>query len=1093
MSEVVNKPKYWRSLNEVENTPEFEQFLHREFPQAASEFPKGVSRRRWLQLMGASVALGAAGCRYEEEEIAAFAHRPVNRVPGETRKFATVLELGGIGYPAMATSYDGRPIRVDGNPIHPDSNGASTLFMQASVLGLYDPDRSRGVKRAGSDGMLESDWQAFGEAVQQWLADPENSDGAGIAVLAQASTSPTRIAQQAALMAKYPKLKWFEYEPLGSKVVTGGTNLAFGKPLRQKLDLSKAAVIVSLDADPLGEEGSALKNARGWAAGRDVDTGKVNRLYAVESQYTSTGLAADNRLPLKSGQIGGFVAALEEEVNSRLELSGGGEVDDSLSKPEKFLMAMAQDLVANRGKSVVLAGSRQPDAVQAIVHRLNVTLGNVSAEGPVSYISVESTASAASGTLADLTRLMNDGGLRAVFVLEGNPIYDAPSDLDFADAYAKVKNRVHLSLYEDETSLASTWHLNLAHGLETWGDARSFDGSWCVAQPLIDPIWSGKSTVELCGWLASGGEVAGDGLVRQTAIAASGALKDETAWKKVVHDGFLANSAATAIEVELGEIALDEPGDAWKTATKESDIKDLELVLTSSDTVYDGRFANSGWLQECPNRITKVTWDNVALFAPSTAKALAVKQDTLVTLSIDGQEVDLPAYIQPGQAQGCVGVALGYGRTEAGVVGGSVSRDVETVGHDTYSFLKSDQGMVRSGLSVKPTDVAYPLAVTQDHHAIDTAGLEAIQNRLGELVREGDWSDYELMMKDESAWLKEHEAGHASSGYDEEHTEHADAEHADAEHADAEHAGEAHDHDENHDHDHDHDHGHDHGHGHHHWPYHHAHFENINLNDGPGYEGARWGMSIDLNKCVGCSVCVVACQAENNIPVVGKDQVSRGREMHWLRVDRYFKGDYDDPEAVTQPVSCHHCENAPCEKVCPVAATVHSDEGLNDMVYNRCIGTRYCGNNCPYKVRRFNYLNYSEAVTFLKYPWADKMTQANRALQNLVKNPEVTIRSRGVMEKCTYCVQRIQNTKIKAKRENREIGPNEITTACQDACATGAIVFGDLENPQSRVAKEQGSVRAYSMLGELNVRPRTKYLARVRNPHPALVSAEASH
>ncbi|MEC7677817.1 MAG: TAT-variant-translocated molybdopterin oxidoreductase, partial [Planctomycetota bacterium] len=751
MSEVVNKPKYWRSLSEVENTPEFEQFLHREFPQAASEFPKGVSRRRWLQLMGASVALGAAGCRYEEEAIAPFAHRPVNRVPGESRKFASVLELGGVGYPAMVTSYDGRPIRVDGNPIHPDSNGASTLYMQASVLGLYDPDRSRGVKVIGSEGMDDSNWQAFGEEVQQWLSDPESPDGAGVAVLAQASTSPARIAQQAALMAKYPKLKWFEYEPCGSAVSTGGTALAFGESLRQNLDLSKASVIVSLDADPLGEDASALKNARGWAKGRDVDSGKVNRLYAVESQYSCTGLSADNRLPLKSSHFGGFVSALEAEVSARLEQDGGGKVDESLPKREKFLAAMAQDLVANRGRSAVVAGSRQPEAVQAMVHRLNVTLGNVSADGPVSYTRVDSTGASASGGLVELTGLMSEGGLRAVLILEGNPVYDAPLDVGFAEAYAKVPNRVHLSLYEDETSLASTWHLNLAHALETWGDARSFDGSWCVAQPMIDPIWSGKSVVEFCGWLAIGSEVGGDALVRQAAVAAAESLKDETAWKKVIHDGFLMNSAATPAEVELGELALEEPGTAWKTATTESDIQDLELVLTPSGTVYDGRFANSGWLQECPDRITKVTWDNVALFAPSTAKALAVKQDTLVTLSIGGQEIELPAFIQPGQAQGCIGVALGYGRTEAGVVGGSVSRDIETVGHDTYKFLKSDEGMVRSGLSVKPTDVSYPLSVTQDHHAIDKVGLEAIHNRVGDLVREGEWSDYELMMNDEAA------------------------------------------------------------------------------------------------------------------------------------------------------------------------------------------------------------------------------------------------------------------------------------------------------------------------------------------------------
>jgi MoCo/4Fe-4S cofactor protein with predicted Tat translocation signal len=1075
MSEVSNKQnKYWRSLNEVEHTPEFEQFLHREFPEAASEFPKGVSRRRWLQLMGASVALGAAGCRYEEEEIAPFAHRPQNRVPGESRKFSSVLELGGVGYPAMVTSYDGRPIKVDGNPSHPDSNGASTVYMQAAVLGLYDPDRSRGVKMLASNGMSESSWQDFGNAVQEWLADPDAQGGAGIAVLAQASSSPARIAQQSALLSQYPEIKWFEYEPLGSSVETGGTQLAFGQPLRQVLDLAKASVIVSLDADPMGEDAAALRNARGWAAGRDVDAGKVNRLYAVESQFTSTGLTADNRLPLKSGQMGGFVAALEAEVNRRMELPEGGEVDGSLTKREKFLAAMAQDLVANRGRSAVVAGARQPEVVQAIVHRLNVTLGNVSESGPVSYVSVAATSARSAGDISDLVQLMSEGGLRAILVLEGNPVYDAPADLGFAEAYAKVPNRVHLSLYEDETSLASTWHLNLAHGLETWGDARSFDGSWCVAQPLIDPIWAGKSVVELLGWLASGAEVFGRDLVRQAAVAASPQLSDDTAWKKVVHDGFLSGSKAAAVAVELRDVELVELGDAWKTATVESDVQDLELVLTSSGTVYDGRFANSSWLQECPDRITKVTWDNVALFAPSTAKALAVKQDTLVTLSLNGQELELPAFIQPGQAQGCIGVALGYGRTAAGVVGGSTALEVPTVGHDTYLFTKHGQGMVMSGLSVKPTDVSYPLSVTQDHHAIDKVGLEAIHQRVGDLVREGDWADYELMQHDEAAWLEKHDSSHGGSSAG----EHGEEGHAAEDHAE----------------DHGHEHKDEHGHEHHHWPYHHAHFENINLNNGPGYDGARWGMSIDLNKCIGCSTCVVACQSENNIPVVGKDQVGRGREMHWLRVDRYFKGDYDDPEVVTQPVACHHCENAPCEQVCPVAATVHSDEGLNDMVYNRCIGTRYCGNNCPYKVRRFNYLNYSEAVTFLKYPWADKMTRANRALQNLVMNPEVTVRSRGVMEKCTYCVQRIQNTKIEAKRENnRPIGPNEITTACQDACPTDAIVFGDLENKQSDVAKEHANVRAYAMLGELNVRPRTKYLARVRNPHPALVVAGAEH
>jgi len=1074
-----NRKNYWRSLDELSGTPEFEQLLHREFPVAASEFPEGVSRRRWLQLMGASLALGAAGCRYQEEVIATFTRRPEGRIPGETRKFATTIESRGVGIPVMAISFDGRPIKLDANAAHPDGVRGSSAELQAAVLDLYDPDRLR----APSSGGAEATWEAFFAAWKQRVADGR-TDGARVAVLAQRSSSPTRIALLGRLREAMPALRYFEYDPISNESVEAGVAAAFGAPYRLKHELSDVKVLVSIDADPLGRDIDGVRNAHRWVKARDVArladdaTFEPARLYAVESQMSPTGMVADHRLPLKSTVIPGFVGELIAAVDAAL---GGQAVEVTGEGPSKVLAAIVDDLVRHAGRGAIVIGGRQAPEVQAAVHALNVRLGNVGPEAPIRPIERTDSASLDGiGSIADLVAAIGSGAIDTLVVLDGNPVYDGPADLKFAEAYAKVETRIHLASIPNETSRASTWQLPETHPLEAWGDAISFDGTYCLAQPLIAPLWGGLSAIELLDRLA-GGERSGEELVREQ-LGAS----DRAAWRRAVHDGFVPGTAATPVAVSVADVSAPAADPRWREESKEQQSSELEVVLLPAATLFDGRHANNGWLQECPDGVTKITWGNAALFAPSTAEKYGVRQNTIVEVKVGETAIELPVHIVPGQARGSIGIALGYGRTEVGVVGGSVSGEIETVGVDAYPLHRTGTRGVLTDVSVRATDRPHELACTQDHHAIDELGLQAINNRVGKLIREGNWSDYRKFVLEPEAWLHEHEhhgSDHShDAGSSHEHPEGAEgAAVAHAEQGDHSEDGHA-------------EGSHEEGHSPH-WPYHHEHFPGFDLNPGPAYDpkDPKWGMAIDLDKCVGCMSCVVACQSENNIPVVGRDQVIRGRLMHWLRVDRYYVGeDYDEPQVMLQPLTCHHCENAPCEQVCPVAATVHSDEGLNDMVYNRCIGTRYCANNCPYKVRRFNYLNYSEAVTFIKYPWADKLDKANRALRNLVMNPEVTIRSRGVMEKCTYCVQRIQNGKIAARREGRSLGPDEITTACQDACTTGAIVFGDLRLAESPAAKGHADSRAYELLGELNVRARTRYLSRVRNPHPALQDAVAT-
>jgi molybdopterin-containing oxidoreductase family iron-sulfur binding subunit len=1013
----VNKT-YWRSLNDLQDKPEFLEILHREFPQAAAEYPDGISRRRWLQLMGASLALGGlSGCRWEREVIAPELSRNPNRIPGVPVLYATAREHGGIGEALLLTSYDGRPTKVEGNAEHPASRGATTQFAQASILELYDPDRLDGVKHR-TDGKTDSKtWDDFDSNVKPLLE--RSGDGGSVAFLTDASSSPSLVEMKKRFSAKYPGAKWFEFESLSRDNEVLGSMEAFGQPARTHLKLADADVIVTLDSDLLRSHPDSLSLTRDWAARRDPDHAKgMNRLYAFESQFSITGANADHRLPVRSSEIAGVLATLEMLVEEGLGSSES--ILARLSKEEspgmKSILAAAHDLVTHQGTSVVSIGPSQPAALQARVHRLNAKLQNVGK----TVIYTEEPASGRQGhveSLKALVEAMNGKRIGTLFVIGGNPAYTAPADIDFVAAMKNVDHSIRLASYDDETAALCEWVLPMAHPYESWGDTRTYDGTVTLIQPLIEPLHGGRTSIELLAGLLGdvapevSSEVAkslGERIVRRTSQAWVGS--DEAKWKKSLHDGFFEGSGFPAVnltvkpEVKAGEEKL---GGASPANGQ------LEIVFAESSHTYDGRFANNGWLMETPDFITKMTWENVAVLSPKTAKDLGVEDATKVVLSHGGKSIELAAYILPGQAYGSVGVQLGFGRRMAGVVGGYVMADLPSVGVDVSPLRSSGAMAFSTGAEVKPLGTKVRFATTQDHFSIDALGDEEIQRRSQELIREANLDEYKA---------------------------HPDF---------AQHVV-------------------------HHPPL--LSLWKLTL-AGPH----RWGMSIDLAKCTGCNACVTACQSENNIPIVGKEQVTRSREMHWIRIDRYFRGDKENPEVVCQPLTCQQCENAPCEQVCPVAATVHSDDGLNDMVYNRCIGTRYCANNCPYKVRRFNYLHYTG--------YLDKAKEGNEILRRMMMNPEVTVRTRGVMEKCTYCVQRISAVKIKAKNAQRAIVDGEVRSACQQVCPADAIVFGDLADPESRVSKLQAGKRSYALLGEINTQPRTQYLARIRNPHPALAVA----
>lgn len=1013
-----NSPRYWRTLDELADTPEFREWIAKEFPHGVAL--EGLSRRRWLQLMAASFTLaGLAGCRWEKTEIAPFVHRPVGRIPGKPERFATAMDLSGEVTGLVATCVDGRPIKLEGNPIHPTSLGGTDSFAQAAVLQLYDPDRSRDVV-ARSDGQwVVRSWEDFTAALRQRITATPN--GENWVFVTSATSSPTVRRLRKLLEQRWPKAQWFTYEPVHDDFVRRGTRNVFGVEARPVYRLDQARVILALDADLFFESAGHVRAARDFAATRDGNPDRMSRLYAVETRWTLTGSSADHRLPLPPGEISAFVAALETCL---ARLAAGESLPDIGSTSDQspraqyraaFLKAVAEDLWQHRGRSAVAAGTWLAPEVHAAVARINRMLENLG--GPVLYIPVSDPMLARSAeSLQAFHELLASGNVQNILFADTNPVYSAPAAMKLHQLVERVPFSVHLGLYADETALSCRWHVPMAHFLETWGDAETWDGTYTVMQPMIAPLWGGKSLIELLGLFLDPRKSAQDWV--QETFQTRYPHTQGSDWERCLAQGLFRDGTGQVNSLtELADSAKKEsfPDAVERFVAGDKPTEDAVSVLLTADySVYDGRFANNAWLQEWPDPVTRLTWGNAAVMGVETARGLDCKDGSVIRLEVNGAALVLPVVVVPGIPPQTVIVSLGYGRTAAGHVGGLATENIPSVGVNTYALRSHASQFVFSSVKVTKLPDSQPLASVQDHHLIDRIGLQGRVERLGELVREVTLQRL----------TDPHEPYSA-----EEVVHHPPLESL--------------------------------------WPEH-------------AYEGHRWGMAVDLSKCIGCGACVVACQAENNIPVVGPAQVMRSREMHWIRIDRYFTGAPENPRTVHQPVMCQQCELAPCEQVCPVAATVHSHEGLNDMVYNRCIGTRYCANNCPYKVRRFNYFYYHK-----------DLDNPRNEVQKMVYNPEVTIRSRGVMEKCTYCVQRIQNAKIEAKNERRPLKDGEIQTACQQVCPAQAIVFGDLADPKSAVAQLHHSNRAYGMLAELNVKPRTKYLARVRNPHPALQAMES--
>ncbi len=1114
----MNKPQTHKidliNAEKLQDNAGFQQALDRDFGTATEGFSDGgddgVSRRRWLQIMGASLALGGTvGCRFEEETIAPFAFRPQNRVPGVPEKFASMTEVDGVAQPVLATCYDGRPIKLDGNPDHADSLGASTAFTQGRVLELYDPDRLRGPMTA-ADGKFSESTKSDVDRAAQFLSATSLSN---VAVLAGPTSSPSMLA----LKKKFEGQggQWFTFAPVADDNQRAGTKQAFGQVLRPHYHLDKADVIVSLDADILGLHPATVVNSQRFAKGRDADNGKMSRLYVVESAYSTTGASADHRMSLPTSKIASFAASLADSV---AKAEKGGKVE-LLPYRERVLAAMAQDLVDHPGKSLVVVGESQPPEVHAIAHSLNERLGNhgktVTFTQPV-----DADRPGMLGSIEDFAGKIKSGAIKSVVIVGGNPVYSAPVELGLDSLLKSVTTSIHLTNYANETSACCNYLTNLADELAVWNDAIAYDGSVCVGQPLIRPLFDGRTAGEyLATWM--GDENATSLSLVQTASGLSG---DE--WQQAVHDGFVADSAAEPVAVTMAEFTPPAADGRWLENNWTKD-KPVEVMFCTSRSVYDGRHANNAWMQELPDFFTKISWDNVATMSPRTAREFGFAhrstQGKILTLIVGDNEVKLPIAIQPGQAFGTIGLEIGYGRTLAGRVGGHVLNGVKPVGADVGPLRTIDNWNFSTDVEAIDSAGTYRLAVVQEPWEIDVTGRDEIQNRMfrnkdkkesdrSALIREGSFESYQQFLSHQET--DSHTASkpkttalpiinNVSFVVDEDTQKKADEEHGD---------------------------DHSHGHESHSWPEaFHLHHQNVDITPGAREDyrwdkttGAAWGMSIDLNKCTGCNACVIACQSENNIPVVGKSEVAKGREMAWIRIDRYFTGDdLNNPDEIfNQPIACVHCENAPCETVCPVNATTHGKEGTNDIAYNRCIGTRYCANNCPYKVRRFNFFDYAPSKfnggldpNYTSRQVAEKFDETageDRTFnQNLIPprlrkkldeiskmkfNPDVTVRSRGVIEKCTYCIQRVnaarQDVKVQGIwSEKDQVGPipdGFFEVACQQACPTDAIAFGDILDPNSRVTSERDSHRTYALLGYLNTRPRTTHMMRVRNPNPAI-------
>jgi MoCo/4Fe-4S cofactor protein with predicted Tat translocation signal len=965
---ATDLPALWRSLDELAQDGAQPAWAD-ELPARLAEM-LALDRRAFLKLMGASLALaGIGGCsRQPLEDILPYAHTPPPLAPAQPLYFATSADICGAATGLLVQSTMGRPTKIEGNPSHPASLGATDIYTQASVLDVWDPDRSQSVLRDGQ----ASTWDAFLAMLAARMAD-RTTGPPRVRILSESTSSPTLAEQIDLFLQRHPGARWIQYQPINDDHAYEGSRLAFGKPLQTRLHLDRSRVVLSLDADFIGPPG--IRHARDFVASRRGADGRPDpgRLYVVEGLPTLTGAMADQRLAVRPPAI---------ESVARAVASGLGLpvlTDDSTAAPAAWIAACVRDLQDAGARALVVAGRSQPPFVHALAQAMNHALGSIGTT--ISYGTPPSPGSTRqTQALRELAAEMATGQVDLLLILGGNPAYNAPADLHFAEHLAKLPLSVHLGLHVDETAALCRWHLPQAHFLESWSDTRTADGTAALQQPLMAPLYGGKSAHQLLAALLGQGSISDRTIVREHWRRVHGDAEFETFWNEALRRGVIEETRLPDVDVKLDIGFLTLPP---RPAT--SIVAPLELVFAPDPTIWDGRYANNAWLQELPKPLTKLTWDNAATLSPATAARLGAANGDVITLGYRDTRVTAPVWIMPGQADATVGLSLGYGRIRSGRVG-------QGIGCNAYLLRHADEPWIGRALEAHLDGNRYPLAVTQQHHSME--GREPIRS-----------TSFAEFGRDPGAAVRGDETPAES------------------------------------------------------------------LYAASGRGDYAWAMSIDLGACIGCSACTIACQAENNIPVVGKDQVARGREMHWIRVDRYYQGDAARPRTLFQPVPCMHCEHAPCEAVCPVEATVHDSEGLNLQVYNRCVGTRFCSNNCPYKVRRFNFLQY-----------ADLKTESLKAQ----RNPEVTVRMRGVMEKCTYCVQRIVAARIEAEKADRRLGDGEVVTACQAVCPTGAIVFGDLNDAESRVSLAKRSPLNYALLAELNTRPRTSYLARVDNPHPDL-------
>ncbi len=1026
----MNEKKYWRSLHHLAKSGEYQELTKHEFP-ALPETADGMSRRNFLALMSASMAMaGLSGCRKPVEKVIPYVIQPENIVPGIASRYATAMPFGLNAFGVIVETHEGRPTKIETNPKHPSTPGGSHPFILAEILNLYDPDRSQSVMKNGAP----SSWDDFTASYKQDLPKIKQQRGKGLAVLSESFRSPTLFRLKEQFLREFPEALWYTFEAVSDENAVNGIRLlAGGDSGRPDAGRSitdyfpvyhadRAKVILSLDADFLYSETNAVAHTHGFMSGRRINGGtrSMNRLYAVESLLTPTGAAADHRILLQSSRITAWLIQLAGELkNMGLSMPSfhASAPKAAEGKDAIRLKAVAADLLKNRGECLLICGQHQPAIAHAMTHALNHALGN--SGKTVTYHELKDASVSDRPSVLELISKMNSGGIQTLVMLGTNPAYHAGKD--FADALKKAARTIHLSDRMDETSSLCEWHIPRAHFMEQWGDVRSSDGTLSVIQPLIEPLFGSHSLEELLHVLLTGENQRVYEIVRETWKTIIGGITFEKNWRKTLHDGFMADSALLAKDVtftfeSVNEFLKSNPG-LLTGGT------DTEIVFRPSLNVFDGRYSNNGWLQEMPDPVTKITWDNVALIGPSLAKSLGVKnilqngksKQPLVKIQLDGKELALPVWVLPGHADRSVTVMLGYGRTAAGRIGNGVGQNA--------SALMRSSSLIETGVLLSVTETTHMIACVQDHGGLDEEELvkKTIDKRLPVFVREATLKQYQA----DPDFAKEGRINPALTPY----------------------VGKD------------------------------GKPKSVYNSPREYNTGYQWGMAIDLNACTGCNACMIACQSENNIPVVGKEQVVNGREMHWMRVDRYFSGSPEEPETVFQPMTCHHCENAPCEQVCPVVATVHDREGLNLMVYNRCVGTRYCANNCPYKVRRFNFLDYNGSASGL---FQSEMPE----ILKMSKNPDVSVRMRGVMEKCTFCIQRISESKLAAKKDNRELKDGELQTACQQACPANAIKFGNILDPDSEIAGIKKHNLNYVLLEELNIRPRLSYLAKLRNPNP---------